>query len=498
MRENFESDGQYLPSRSSGFSGSVGMSPGEPETKTVDRLECNMKRRRFLQYGMLASLAGPAVTGQAEESRPPQKTSSDAAGPRLAESARETPIAGAYDVIVCGGGPAGIGSALAAARGGAKTLLLEANGCLGGMWTAGILPWILDHDQPGIMQEIKSKLEELGARCPVPTHAFAFDPEALKLLLERLCDEAKVDFLLHARTVATAKSSGRTVSHVITESKSGRQAWQGTVFVDCTGDGDVAALAGCGFDVGNDEGFMQPGSLHALVDGIRFEELKDYIRSSEDKRSASKERLLQLLRAQGVEPSYKSPSIFPIREDLFWVMLNHAYGVRFDDVRSITRQTVEARRELHALIAALRGVGGPWKDLRLVGTAEQLGIREARRIHGLYTVTVEDMLNGIEHNDAVCRVRFGFDVHMLALDKKHNHGKPAAKSKPYDIPARALIARDLDNLLMAGRCISGDFLAHSSYRVTGPAVLLGEAAGTIAGSAFSQRIHPKEVRFHRT
>jgi hypothetical protein len=451
-----------------------------------------MKRRQFLQTGLFSSLT-TAISAQIcanEESDSANTTS------KVREEAREIPIGGYYDVIVCGGGPAGIGAALAAARSGAKTLLLESNGCLGGIWTAGILPWIINHGQPGIMTELKTKLKTMDAVCPIPASSFAFDPEKLKLLLENLCDEDSIDFLLHTKIVATVKSSDRIISHVVTESKSGRQAWNGTVMIDCTGDGDVAAQSGCGFDLGNEKGQLQPGSLLAVIDGIKFEELKEFIRSDQDYKSASKGRLLKLIRSLGIEPTYKSPAIYPIREDLFWVMMHHAYQVRFDDARSVTRHTVAGRKELHQIIDALRASGGAWKNIRLIGTAEQMGIREARRIHGLYKVTVDDILTGVKHKDAVCRVHFGFDVHQL--DMMTNHGgtsRPKGKSMPYDIPSRALIAKDVDNLLMAGRCISGDFLAHSSYRVTGPATVLGEAAGKIAAEAATKKIRPKEVNF---
>jgi hypothetical protein len=196
----------------------------------------------------------------------------------------------------------------------------------------------------------------------------------------------------------------------------------------------------------------------------------------------------------GVPPSYTKPCLWHVRDGLYVLMANHEYGYKGLDAREITEATLQARRELHGMIAGLRALGGIWKDLRLVATAEQIGVRETRRIHGLYTVTQQDLLDGARHEDAVCRVGFGIDVHSLSRGRGTDH-EPVNRTltKPYDIPARALIARDVQGLLMAGRCISGDFLAHSSYRVTGNAVQLGQAAGVMAATAVRSRRDPQQV-----
>ncbi len=186
------------------------------------------------------------------------------------------------------------------------------------------------------------------------------------------------------------------------------------------------------------------------------------------------------MREAGFDPSIKTPGIFPIRDDLFMVMFNHIYERSGINTRDVTLATMEARQETNKLIDGLRSMGGPWKNLYLVATAEQIGIREARRIKGIYTVTQEDLINGTKHDDAVCRVYFGVDVHSLQQEKENAASRSyrrGIKSKPYDIPLRSLISKDISNLMMAGRNISGDFIAASSYRVTGNAAKLGEEAG---------------------
>ncbi len=410
------------------------------------------------------------------------------------EPARDVPLV-EHAVVVCGGGPAGVAAALAAARAGARTQLLEAHGSLGGVWTSGSLSWIIDPaNKPGIMAEITAELDRRGARQLRGPHTenYAYDVEEMKLLLEELCLEAGVEIQLHTRVVAAARDSENRLSVVLTESKSGREAWAARCFVDATGDGDLAAQAGCGFDMGHpDTGAVQPMTLIALLGGIKREEVEEFVGGN---LKEPKARLFEEMGRAGVEPSYGMPTIFHVREGLFAFSANHEYNVDATDAAQITAATIRARRELHTLVNGLRSLGHPWRNLRLITTAEQIGVREARRIHGRYTVTVEDAIDGARHEDAVCRVAFGIDVH--STDPRGGKSYSPAnrtRTQPYDIPLRALIARDVDGLLLAGRCISGDFLAHSSYRVTGNAVAMGKAAGIAAALAAQHERLPHEV-----
>jgi flavin-dependent dehydrogenase len=183
----------------------------------------------------------------------------------VSESARRTRVAANCDVLICGGGPAGIAAAIASAREGARTTLIELHGCLGGVWTAGALSWILDHEnKAGVMGEILECLQAGGFRSRLAdgTWTNAYDPEGMKSVLEEMCMKAGVHIRLHTRVVAAGVDETKRLAHVITESKSGREAWTAGMFVDATGDGDLAAAAGCGFDMGRDEdGHTQPMSL---------------------------------------------------------------------------------------------------------------------------------------------------------------------------------------------------------------------------------------------
>jgi len=216
------------------------------------------------------------------------------------------------------------------------------------------------------------------------------------------------------------------------------------------------------------------------VTGLSFETVEPFVGGG---LYEPKKRLAQAIRDAGIEPSYCLPVLFHIYDDLYALIPNHQYGVPCDDAAALTHATIEARRECHAVVSALRKQGGCWANLRIVATTEHLGMREGRRIHGLYTVSKEDMLQGVFHEDAACRVTFGFDVHNTQRNEYGHSQQNKVRSKPYDIPLRSLIARDVSNLMMAGRCVSGDFFAHSSYRVTGNAAAMGEAAGTVAARA---------------
>jgi hypothetical protein len=400
---------------------------------------------------------------------------------RAIEESRQLPTDRSHDVIVCGGGPAGVAAALAAARAGAKTILFEVHGCLGGVWTAGMLCNILDAGgKSGIMKEVEARLAAEG-NAP-PTRKFTYDPELMKVVLESMCVEAGIEIRYQSRLVGAIRD-GDSLAAVVTESKAGREAWTAHTYIDCTGDGDLCAQAGCAFDVGIDESCIcQPMSLMALLTGIEYEAIQPFVNV---KGASAKQALLKLLSDNDQHPSYSHPSLFYIQEGLFALMANHEYGVSAFLPAALTEATIRARKEIYDIVKTLKGVGGPWSNVALVATAEQIGIREGRRIQGRYSVTADDLREGKKHDDAVCRVKFPVDVHTLTKEagKTQGYSGHGIKVKAYDIPLRALVSKDVDNLLMAGRCISGDFFAHASYRVTGNAVPMGEAAGNLAAQS---------------
>lgn len=445
-------------------------------------------RRHFLT----AAASGTVALASSARSAEPPATRPGA----FTERHRELPLVADADVIVCGAGPAGVTAAIAAARNGSKVRLFEAHGSLGGVWTSSLLGYLLDFDKPGFNVELVTKLRARDAIHGEGMNGISYQPEEMKMLLEELCAAAGVKVQLHTR-IAAAHREGRQLTTIVTESKSGRQAWRAPVFIDTTGDGDLGALAGCEFEIGEGKACpCQPMSMDALLVVKDAAALAYCIHGTgANGTHASTPPFLEDIRRAGVEPSYGKPSLFPIRDNLLLAMMNHEYGVNATDAAAVTEATLRARAELHKIVRALRKLGGAWEGVQIVATPEQIGIRDGRRIIGRYFVNKEDLIAGARQDDAVVRATFPVDIHALTAvqNKTKPYSNAGVKMKPYDIPMRALIARDVDGLLMAGRCISGDFIAHASYRVTGNAVAMGEAAGAVGAVAAQTKRAPHDV-----
>ena len=354
-------------------------------------------RRRFMQLtagGLVvsAALTSPDTTsagpGAATEAvnpitgnvlRTSGQLSLDAKS--LIEAERPIPVVGTSEILVCGAGPAGIAAALSAARAGASVQLIEVAGCLGGVWTVGLLTKILDAgNKQGIMKELLRKFTDRGSQVAIDSQGTVYDPEIAKLVLEEVCVEAGIKIRLHTRLVGAVLNEKKQLVAALTESKSGREAWLAERFIDCTGDGDLAAHAGCQFEVGTgSDCTCQPMSMLALLTGLDPEQVRPWIRETG---SVAKKRLLELMESHGINPSYRAPTLRHLHSNIFSLMTNHEYGVSAFDADAITAATLRARKEIHEIVDGLRSIGGPWKDLAVVATAEQLGVREGRRVRG--------------------------------------------------------------------------------------------------------------------
>jgi len=420
------------------------------------------------------------------------------------EPTRDVPIIEHTDVLIAGAGPAGIMAAVAAARQGVRVRLIEAHGALGGIWTTGCLPHIIEFNKRGLPSELAARLLAAGAgpRDNDPLDHVAtddapyrcdYDSETFKGVLDQMAAEAGVKVRLYSRVSAAYRDADGCLETIVTDSKSGREAWRARIFVDCTGDGDLAAQAGCSFEMGHPEtGDCQPMSMMALLAGAgQFDRPPFNIRQW----NQNKDWLLAEMRRGGHDPSYSRPTMFLVRQGVIIMMANHQYGYRRPDAQMLTDATIEGRAENLAVVKALRSLGGDWKNLDLMAQSAQIGVRESRRIQGLYRVSKDDLVRGARFEDAICRVTFCVDIHALNPNTNKGIDSSGITVQPYDIPLRAMIAAEIPNLMMAGRCISGDFYAHASYRVTGDAAAMGEAAGVAAAQAVRKAILPRDLPF---
>lgn len=391
-----------------------------------------------------------------------------------------------YDVIVCGGGVAGVCAALSAARSGASVLLLEQTNCLGGTWTSGLVAWMLDinNKENFILNEIIGKLEEAGDGRFARGGSFIYEPEAMKQLLDSMCLEAGVTIRFHSFVSGAKVENGRVLT-VETVSKSGKEEFFGKTFIDATGDGDFCVLCGAEYEMGNESGLVQPMSMFAIVDGLNQEALKEFDNSLEyTEEKTPKDKLREEIKRAGITCSQQQPALYYLQNDRFLLTANHQYNKYGVNAADLTEATLSARREIGEVVKALRSLGGIWENIRLVSTAPYIGVREGRRIKGEYTLTVEDIYALRKFPDSICDVSFVIDVHALNKDNTVGYADYGDEfERDYQIPLRSAVCKGFSNLYMAGRCISGDFSAHASYRVTGNAAVIGENIGKFAAEA---------------
>ena len=409
----------------------------------------------------------------------------------------ETPVAEEADVLVCGGGPAGFGAAVAAARAGARTLLLEASNCLGGMATAGMMSHWSGCESSPLGLEITERMRGSAVLPPGWTEdrRWNISHEALKQTLFEMAAEAGVRVRLHTH-VAGAVVEGGAVRGVLTESKSGREAFLAAVTVDATGDGDVAARAGAAFDLGRPgDHACQPATLMFLLGGVDTSRAI-FPPSFESFIDVPKGEIQSLGRAHLPAPA-GHVLLYPSRlPGCVCVNMTNATGVDATDARSVTRAEIECRAQIAPIVAFLREFAPGYEKCYALSSAQNVGIRESRHFRGVYALTEEDVVEGRSFDDWIAvRNFFNFDIHNVGgagLDPNGAQKRFHAKGT-YQIPYRCCVPEKLDGLLLAGRNISGTHKAHSNFRVMMICADVGYGAGTAAALAAKAGVRPRDV-----
>lgn len=428
-----------------------------------------------------------------------------------------------YDVIVAGGGPSGAIAAIASARSGANTLLIERYGFLGGMITNALVgPMQSFHSRKeqlvtGIAQEVIDRLVAIGGS---PGHVrdmigFApsvtpVDAEMLKVVLQEMCLESGVHVQLHTIVTGVRMTDDR-IRALELFNKSGPSEAEASVFIDCTGDGDVMWMAGVPYDKGRKkDGLAQPMTMMFRMGGVDLERVRTYIRShphefvlADDWESCSHVAvsgyfsLVREARSSGELCVERDRVLFfelPVRGE---VSVNMTRVIRYDatDGAALSAAEIVGRRQVMEVVRFLNRRIPGFESAFLISCGTQIGVRESRRIRGKYTLTGDDVLSGRTFDDAIARGSYPIDIH--APDGAELDAAEMKRADAYDVPYRCLLNDHARNLLVAGRCISATHEAIASARVSPTAMAIGHAAGAAAALAALSGIDPADVDIRR-
>ena len=412
---------------------------------------------------------------------------------------KNAPIVGEYDVVVCGGGPAGFIAAIAAARNGARTALVERYGFLGGMATMGyvnpVSVFTYNDSQVvgGIPWEFVQKLENMGGGfIEKPLGNVAFEQEHYKLLAQRMTLESGVDLYMHSY-LSGCVMDGSRIAQIVIENKNGTEALSSKVFIDCTGDGDLAALASV--EMQPDEGApLQPLSSYFILGGVDLDTpmMQEAIRHNKQGENCHclpvREKLLERKEELGI-PEFGGPWFCRTGQDgVVTVNMTRTAGNAIDN-RDFVRAECVLREDAFRMAALLKDNFDEFKDSYLIAVSVQGGIRETRRIKGVHTITADEYVTAYHYHDSIARGAHPIDIHVASGPAQNI----TFLKTPAYVPYRALIAPTHSNLIVAGRCLSADKKAFASLRVQASCMDMGQAAGTAAAMASISGLPVQEV-----
>jgi len=417
------------------------------------------------------------------------------------------PIAYETDILVIGGGPAGVGASLSAARQGMKVIVVEQANCLGGIATSGLHGHICTYRGGkhrvvgGICHEFAEKTAARGYGV-YNEASFDFEVEGFKLVLEEMFKEAGIAVFYYTQFSDVVVEDGK-ISAVIIQSKNGRQAIHAQMVVDATGDADVAFRSGAPFGKGRDsDGATQPMTLMFQIGGVDYKRVKqfrevDYPRRFNDKNTYKIHNVWKEAQDNGDMEPFQDGIMgwwhTPTRPDQLGINFTHIFGRDCTRMEDLTYATIEGRRQAFHTVDVYRKYIPGMENCWMSHCAAVIGTRESRRIVGEYVITEQDLMAQKSFPDSIGYGSFFIDVHNCTgpgMDSETWNSPPGFK---YQIPYRALVPQNIDNLLVAGRCISCTHIALGSLRVMPQCVLEGEAAGIAANLAIKEDTIPRNI-----
>ncbi len=421
------------------------------------------------------------------------------------------------DILVIGGGVAGFGAAIGAAKNGVNVILAEENGYLGGCATAGLVsPFMTCYDRVGEKQIIRGVFDDLVRRLvqedgAIPPedcrkmdgysgyHATghlgttSFDKEALKRVMEEMCLQEGVDLRYHYLFVGVEKQD-RNLTSCLFATKGGFYRINAKAFVDCSGDADVCYAAGAECMFAGENGELQPPSTFFLIDGVNEDVLGahmgNYALPERERRWMDE---IEQARERGEFPcGTQKVRIYKQLHGVFSVnmcQIDRPFDVTDPDL--VSKAEIEGRKQAKKIFDFLKKHIPGFENIRLIESSARLGIRESRRVVGEYVLKHEDLLQARIFDDAIVILANNVDVHTSS---KVIYTTTKTTSS-YSIPYRSIVAKDLDNVWMAGKNISADRLAHGAVRVMPPSMAMGQAAGVAASLACKLNVKAKEVPY---
>ena len=392
-----------------------------------------------------------------------------------------------WDVIVTGGGPGGVPAAVAAARNGARVLLIERYGFLGGMATAGLVNPYMKYNAGktiitrGLFEEFLNILLKNGAILDDRKH---FDAEPMKWLLDRFVIESGAELLLHTQAIGVLRNNG-AVKAVRVFHKGGVEDLSADIFIDSTGDGDISAWAGARIEVGRKEdNACQPMTTSfrmANVDVSRIPQREDINRLYDEAKA----------RGEVKNPRENVLKFRSVHPDVIHFNTTRIIGKTSLDGWSMTEAEVEGRRQVDDMVRFLKKHVAGFEHSYLMKMGPEIGVRESRRVIGKYILNAEDVLEARHFDDGIACASYDIDIHNPSgTGTVIKHLKPGTY---YQIPYRCLLPEGIGNLIVASRCISSTHEAHSSLRVMPIIWSVGQAAGTAAAMCVAKGTKPESV-----